>query len=175
MSQAEPVEEEAYSSKRKRKEEKKKDESETFSICTDVFSPKDRVPNACHWRMRRGEWMIMQPKASFDTQLHLEHLLWQAYHEFAQFVLPLCTFLLPHLCSLAYLGTDIKNKRGRPTGVVYLKAEHVFHIFPSFSASKATTVYVPFAVADGHFMLNIKTHHHQREREPRYIRINVCI
>lgn len=94
----------------------------SLAMHTYVFSSKeDRMPHACHMRTDSGEWMIMQPEASFDTHMHLAHLLWQAYQSCAQIVSPLCTSPCRTPAAWHICGQILKTSRGRPTGVVSLK------------------------------------------------------
>ncbi len=80
-------------------------------------------------------WMIMRLKVSFDTHLHLEHLLWQAYQGLDSFPSPLCTFLLLSPACLANLGTVFKNKPGKPTRVLHLNNRtHVSHSPPPMAS-----------------------------------------
>lgn len=104
--------------------------------------------------LRQLRWTMPPPETSFDTQLHLEHLLWQARWGGVHFTSACGTLL-------QYLGTLTESDPGKLAAIRHLNNRtHALHIRPydglSTSVSRAT-VYPVRDVADGHFMWNIKT------------------
>lgn len=139
--------------------------AQIYLNCVTVDVPRFVTPAGTGCRgaptLKELRWTMPPPETSFDTQLHLEHLLWRARRGGVRFTSACGTLL-------RYLGTLIESDPGKLAAVHHLNNRtHALHIWPYDGLSTSTrpaTIYPMCDIADGHFTWNIKTNPHHTAR-----------
>lgn len=129
-------------------------------------APGDMVPMTCHRSMKKQRmddnvtWGIIWHSAASGTSV-VTGLSGSRFIPITSVYISAAEPRLPDL------GLVIKNKPGKPSRILHLNSRTRVSHFPPLASrliQRVLTVYGVHEVADGHFMWNIKTHHHHWPR-----------